>query len=67
VGNRWRRLLCHPSPHPWVAGAASGTPSLSRRPAFWRRLGLKGVCEQEMLDDDLGFSDVTVEAATKIR
>jgi hypothetical protein len=28
-------------------------------------LGLKRVREQEMLDDDLGFSDVTVEVATK--
>lgn len=28
-------------------------------------LGLKRVREQEMLDDDEGFSDVTVEVATK--
>jgi hypothetical protein len=28
-------------------------------------LRLKRVREQEMLDDDLGFSDVTVEVATK--
>ena len=28
-------------------------------------LGLKRVREQEMIDDDLGFSDVTVEVATK--
>jgi hypothetical protein len=28
-------------------------------------LGLKRVREQEMLDDDPGFSDVTVEVATK--
>jgi hypothetical protein len=28
-------------------------------------LGVKRVREQEMLDDDLGFSDVTVEVATK--
>jgi hypothetical protein len=28
-------------------------------------LGLKRVREQAMLDDDLGFSDVTVEVATK--
>jgi len=28
-------------------------------------LGLKRVPEQEMLDDDLGFSDITVEVATK--
>lgn len=28
-------------------------------------LGLKRVREQEILDDDLGFSDITVEVATK--
>jgi hypothetical protein len=28
-------------------------------------LGLRRVREQQMLDDDLGFSDVTVEVATK--
>lgn len=28
-------------------------------------LGLKRVREQEMLDDDAGFSDITVEVATK--
>jgi hypothetical protein len=28
-------------------------------------LGLKRVREQNILDDDLGFSDVTVEVATK--
>ena len=28
-------------------------------------LGLKRVREQEMLDDDVGFSDITVEVATK--
>lgn len=28
-------------------------------------LGLKRVREQEMIDDDLGYSDVTVEVATK--
>lgn len=28
-------------------------------------LGLKRVREQEMIDDDLGFSDATVEVATK--
>jgi hypothetical protein len=52
---------------PFTTGVAFFIPSPLRLPSVLEAagLGLRRVREQEMLDDDLGFSDVTVEVATK--
>jgi hypothetical protein len=68
VGNQMEATLML-SITPPLAGQAwrpplNYCPGVQRSGGGW--LGLKAVCEQEMLDDDLGFSDVTVEVAKTV-